>query len=150
MNYRTMLLTGLRDLADGTASYWPARTVWRVRRMFARLRIDAGELVDRARAEQLLLDQTSAVRSPTTRDRVNLRELVDLALARPHRTPSVYAAEWMREHREVLREHREALFGSFTFTADLGLVAGTAARVARERREGPADLARVSRRADHP
>ena len=119
MNYRTMLLKGLRDLADGTASYWPDRTVWRVRRMFARLRIDAGELVDRARAEQLLLDQTSAVRSPTTRDRVNLRELVDLALARPHRAPSVYASEWMREHREVLREHREALFGSFTFTVDL-------------------------------
>lgn len=130
MNYRTMLLTRLRDLADGTASYWPARTVLRVRRMFARLRIDAAELVDRARAEQLLLDQTSAVRSLTARDRVNLRELVDLALARPHSTPSVYTSEWMREHRdvlrehrEVLREHREVLFGSFTFTFTVDLVA---------------------------
>lgn len=110
MNYRTMLLTGLRDLADGTASYWPARTVWRVRRMFARLRIDA-DPDDLDLAEQRLLD-LSGVRVPTVRDHAYLRELVDLALALPHRTPSKYAADWMREHREVL-------FGSFTVTVDL-------------------------------
>jgi hypothetical protein len=111
MNYRTMLLTGLRNLADGTASYWPVRTVWRVRMMFARLRIDADDPDDFDLAEQRMR-LLSGIRVLTVREQACLRELVDLALALPHRTPSKYVANWMREHRE-------ALFGSFTFTVDL-------------------------------
>lgn len=112
MNFMTMLLTGLRKLDDGTARYWPARTVWRVRRMFARLHIDADDPDGLDLADQRLLLHLAEVRAPTPRELAFLRELVDLALALPHRTPSSYAADFLREHREVL-------FGSRTVSVDL-------------------------------